>query len=64
MYGEENRSLSYLPQLAEHGVELAEIEHSGHWPMYSNAPEMWSRISAFVARAESGDDAAPDQRLR
>jgi len=53
MYGEQNRSLSYLPALADHGVALAEIPHSGHWPMYANAPEMWSRISAFVSRTSA-----------
>jgi pimeloyl-ACP methyl ester carboxylesterase len=36
MYGEQNAGLSYLPFLREHGVELAEIPLSGHWPMYSN----------------------------
>jgi pimeloyl-ACP methyl ester carboxylesterase len=51
LYGEQNRTLTYLPQLAAGGVELAEIPHSGHWPMYANAPEMWSRISAFVVRS-------------
>ena len=25
----------YLPELAKGGVELAEIPHSGHWPMYA-----------------------------
>jgi pimeloyl-ACP methyl ester carboxylesterase len=53
MYGEQNCSLSHLPHLAQHGVELAEIPHSGHWPMYANAPEMWSRISAFVTRTSA-----------
>jgi pimeloyl-ACP methyl ester carboxylesterase len=56
MYGEQNRSLSYLPQLAGHGVELAEIAHSGHWPMYANPPEMWSQIAAFVTRTSAGVD--------
>jgi pimeloyl-ACP methyl ester carboxylesterase len=56
VYGEENRSLSYLPELAEHGVALAEIAHSGHWPMYANAPEMWSRIVAFVRATEADDE--------
>jgi pimeloyl-ACP methyl ester carboxylesterase len=56
MYGEQNRTLSYLPELAEHGVELAEIAHSGHWPMYANAPEMWSRIAAFVRTTEADDE--------
>ena len=60
MYGEENRALPYLPRLAAAGVELAEIPNSGHWPMYANAPEMWSRIAEFVRRA----DAAPDAKRR
>jgi pimeloyl-ACP methyl ester carboxylesterase len=50
MYGEQNRALTYLPTLAEGGVELVEIPHSGHWPMYSNAPEMWSRIAQFMTQ--------------
>jgi pimeloyl-ACP methyl ester carboxylesterase len=53
MYGEQNRSLSYLPTLADNGVELAEVPDSAHFPMYSNAPEMWSRIAAFVDRADA-----------
>jgi YNFM family putative membrane transporter len=41
MHGEQNRSLSYLPTLADHDVELAAIPQSGHWLMSSNAPGMW-----------------------
>ncbi|KRE64240.1 alpha/beta hydrolase [Arthrobacter sp. Soil736] len=52
MYGEQNRSLSYLPHLAARGVQLAEIPRSGHFPMYSNAPEMWDRIAAFQRQAD------------
>ncbi|MEW2259641.1 alpha/beta hydrolase [Streptomyces sp. NPDC047869] len=52
MYGEQNNTLSYLPTLAEGGVELAEIEHCAHFPMYSNPPQMWARIADLVARAE------------
>ncbi len=52
MYGEQNSSLSYLDELATAGVELAEIPHSAHFPMYSNASEMWSRITDFVLRSE------------
>lgn len=48
MYGVQNNMLSYLDLLAEKGVELAEISHSAHFPMYSNAPEMWSRITTFI----------------
>ena len=50
VYGEQNASLSYLKQLEDNGVELAEIPMSGHFPMYSNAPVMWERISKFVAQ--------------
>jgi pimeloyl-ACP methyl ester carboxylesterase len=52
MYGEQNASLTYLPELARHGVQLVSIDHSGHFPMYANAPAMWSRISRFVASSE------------
>lgn len=51
MYGEQNRSLPYLPTLSESGVDLAEISHCAHFPMYSNAPEMWARITGLVTRA-------------
>jgi 4-hydroxy-4-methyl-2-oxoglutarate aldolase len=40
VYGDENRSLSYLDTLKEEGVELAEIAHSGHFPMYANPPAL------------------------
>lgn len=52
MYGEQNNTLTYLPGLADNGVELAEIPHSAHFPMYSNPPQMWSRITDFVLRAD------------
>ena len=51
MYGEQNASLSYLAHLRENGVQVAEIEHSGHFPMYSNPVEMWKRIAGFIAAA-------------
>lgn len=51
MFGEENAGLSYLGALREReGVELAEIERSGHFPMYSNPVEMWKRIEWFFSR--------------
>lgn len=52
MYGAENASLSYLEQLRSSGVELAEIPQCGHFPMYSNPPAMWKRISEFLTRVE------------
>ncbi|KAH7084251.1 Alpha/Beta hydrolase protein [Paraphoma chrysanthemicola] len=50
MYGEENAGLSYLAKLEREGVELAEIERSGHFPMYSNPVEMWKRIAGFLEK--------------
>lgn len=50
MYGEQNSSLSYLPTLNANGVDLAEIPHSGHWPMYSNPVAMWEHIARFHSR--------------
>jgi pimeloyl-ACP methyl ester carboxylesterase len=47
MYGEQNASLSYLGTLATNDIEVAEIQHSGHFPMYSNPVAMWARISEF-----------------
>jgi pimeloyl-ACP methyl ester carboxylesterase len=52
VYGDENSSLSYLATLKDHGVELAEIAQSGHFPMYANAPALWARISEFVEQTE------------
>lgn len=51
MYGVENAHLSYLAHFAANGVTLADIPDCGHWPMYSNPPEMWRRIAAFHAGA-------------
>jgi pimeloyl-ACP methyl ester carboxylesterase len=53
MYGEENAALSYLAKLAEGGVELAEIPHSGHWPMYANPVAMWERIAGFMQQRQA-----------
>ncbi len=52
IYGDRNRSLSYLGTLLRRGVQLAEIENSGHFPMYSNAASLWLRLSAFVDQSE------------
>jgi pimeloyl-ACP methyl ester carboxylesterase len=52
MYGEQNSSLPYLAKLDGNGVELAEIPHSAHWPMYSNPVAMWERIAKFHSRSK------------
>jgi pimeloyl-ACP methyl ester carboxylesterase len=53
MYGQQNHTLSYLPRLADNGVQLAAIPDSAHFPMYSNPPAMWHRIAGFVRRNAS-----------
>ncbi|MCG8926332.1 alpha/beta fold hydrolase [Lentzea sp. CC55] len=50
VYGEQYAGLSYLPLLDANGVELAEIPHSGHLPMYSNPVATWRQIAEFHAR--------------
>jgi pimeloyl-ACP methyl ester carboxylesterase len=52
MYGEQNSALSYLKTLEANGVELAEIPHSAHWPMYSNPVAMRERIAGFHSRSK------------
>jgi pimeloyl-ACP methyl ester carboxylesterase len=54
LYGEEHAALPYLPQLDANGVELAEVPHCGHFPMYSNPVAMWRHIAEFHQRVESG----------
>ncbi|MCP3970805.1 MAG: alpha/beta hydrolase [Rhodobacteraceae bacterium] len=53
VHGEQNRHLSYLDHLSEIGVEVVEIPHSGHFPMYSNPPELWAAMAGFLARQEA-----------
>lgn len=51
MYGEQNRNLSYLAHIHQQGVQLAEIQHCGHFPMYSNPPAMWRAIQCLIEAA-------------
>ena len=53
MHGEQNSHLTYLPTLRQHGVRVESIEHSGHWPMYSNPPALWAALRDFLAAADS-----------
>jgi pimeloyl-ACP methyl ester carboxylesterase len=48
MYGEQNRTLSYLPLLRDTHVDLVEIPQCGHFPMYSNPTAMWHHIATFL----------------
>ena len=53
MHGEQNQ-LSYLPTLRGRGVQVAEIQFSGHWPMYSNAVAMWTTLARLYERQDRG----------
>ncbi|MEL7012435.1 MAG: alpha/beta hydrolase [Pseudomonadota bacterium] len=50
LYGAQNRHLSYLGDLPAQGVEVIEIPQSGHFPMYSNPPALWTAMAAFLDR--------------
>jgi pimeloyl-ACP methyl ester carboxylesterase len=52
IHGDQNAGLTYLPKLCESGVNVVSIPHSGHFPMYANAPAMWAAIAANLAQAE------------
>lgn len=52
VYGSQNESLPYLPDLERGGVALARIEGSGHFPMYSNPASLWKTIGGFMRAAE------------
>jgi len=52
VYGDQYRSLSYLGLLKNREVRLAEIERSGHFPMYSNSPALWDQLGEFIDKSE------------
>ena len=49
MYGDQNRSLSYLDHIEENGVLRAEIPECGHFPMYANPPAMWAAMADLIS---------------
>ncbi len=52
VYGVQNRHLSYLGRLQASGVQVIEIPHAGHFPMYTNPPALWSELHNFLTGAE------------
>ncbi len=53
IYGAQNRHLSYLPTLPAKGVEVIEIAHSAHFPMYANPPALWAAMGDFLNRHDA-----------
>lgn len=50
VYGSENRSLSYIPELQESGCEMVEIPQSNHFPGYDNSTAYYRTIATFLQK--------------
>lgn len=48
IYGQENRSLSYIPELIKNGVPVKEISSSNHFVFYDNPKELFEVMGDFV----------------
>jgi pimeloyl-ACP methyl ester carboxylesterase len=48
IYGQENYSLSYIPELRKRGVNVKEIPGSNHFVFYDNPKELYEVIGDFV----------------
>jgi pimeloyl-ACP methyl ester carboxylesterase len=48
IYGQENNSLSYIPELIKKGVTVKEISNSNHFVFYDNPKELYEVIGDFV----------------
>ena len=48
IYGEENNSLSYIPELRKSGMTVKEISNSNHFIFYDNPKELYEVIGDFI----------------
>ncbi|NIM17513.1 MAG: hypothetical protein GTO45_36330 [Candidatus Aminicenantes bacterium] len=48
IYGSENRSLPYIPELRKGGCEVVEIPKSNHCPNYDNPEDFYQVITNFL----------------
>lgn len=48
IYGHENNSLSYIPELINNGINVREISGSNHFLFYDNPKELYDVIGDFV----------------
>lgn len=48
IYGQENSSLSYLPELRSRGLNVKEVSDSNHFVFYDNPKELYDVIGGFV----------------
>jgi pimeloyl-ACP methyl ester carboxylesterase len=59
LYGQENRSLSYLDRLRKSQVEVLEISRAAHFLFYENPIETFTAISDFVHRHRVSANRSP-----
>ncbi|HYC83831.1 MAG TPA: hypothetical protein VEB86_01360, partial [Chryseosolibacter sp.] len=52
IYGDENSSLSYLPKLRQHGMDVKEISGSNHFVFYDNPKELYDVVGNFIDNLE------------
>lgn len=48
IYGEDNKTLSYLPMLRVSDIKMAEIPLSNHFVFYDNPFQMYKAIMTFI----------------
>lgn len=48
IYGNENSSLSYIPELIKNGINVKEISGSNHFVFYDNPKELYDVIGDFI----------------
>jgi pimeloyl-ACP methyl ester carboxylesterase len=48
IYGQENASLSYLPELIRNGISIKEIPNSDHFVFYDNPKELYEVMGTFI----------------
>jgi pimeloyl-ACP methyl ester carboxylesterase len=48
LYGEANRTLSYLPRLRASSIQISEIPSSAHFLFYDNPVDTFEAIGEFV----------------
>jgi pimeloyl-ACP methyl ester carboxylesterase len=48
IYGDENKNLSYIPELVKNGMSVKAISSSNHFVFYDNPKEMYDVIGDFI----------------
>lgn len=51
VYGQANGHLSYLSDLAHHGIQVVEVPQSHHWPHLDNPTFFFQHIGDFIAQS-------------